>query len=181
VERVWILGCSGSGKSTLAASVADRLGLPYHELDSIFHQPNWQEMPDDEFLERVTAITAGDRWILDGNYFIRTGAAPVDRVQTIVWLDLSRLTTVRRVMTRTVRRVLRREELWNGNREPWSNLYRFWSDDNIIRWSWTQHPVYRDRYGEAIATGAFGDAEIVRLSSPAEIDQWLGSLPAGTL
>jgi len=180
VERVWIIGCSGSGKSTLAAAVAERLGLRHHELDGIFHQPGWTQMPDDEFLNRVTAITVGDRWILDGNYFVRTGGAPVGRVQTVVWLDLPRLATLRRVTQRTLRRVVQRQELWNGNREPLSNLYRFNSPDNLIRWSWSQHPVYRERYSQALASGAFGDADVVRLTSQAEVDRWLRSLtPAG--
>lgn len=177
MERVWVIGCSGAGKSTLAAAIGQRLGLPHHELDGIFHQPNWQQMPDDEFRERVTAIIAEPRWVLDGNYFVRTGAAPVERVETIVWLDLPRLTTLRRVTTRTARRVARREELWNGNREPLSNLYRFGSDENVIRWSWTQHPVYRERYSSALEAGDFGDAEVVRLTSTAAVDQWLDALP----
>lgn len=176
MERVWIIGCSGSGKSTLARQLGERLDLPRYELDGLFHQPGWQPMPDDEFRAHVDEIIVGDRWILDGNYFIRTKAAPVGRVQTVVWFDLPRSVTTHRIVGRTLRRVLRREELWNGNREPWSNLYSLDPEKNIIVWSWSQHPVYRKQYTEAVARGAFGDADIVHLTSTEMVDRWLHSV-----
>jgi len=176
MQRIWIIGCSGSGKSTLARRLADQLQLPRHELDAIFHQPGWAQMPDDEFRRRLDAIVATDQWVLDGNYFIRSDGAPARRADMVVWLDLTRGQTMRRVIRRTIRRVLTREELWNGNREPWSNLYRLDPAKNIIVWTWQQHPVYRQRYSSAIEAGEFGDAAIVRLRSAAAADAWLASV-----
>jgi adenylate kinase family enzyme len=63
-----VVGNSGSGKSTLAAGLAARLGAPFVELDSIFHQPGWTELPRDEFRARVGALAAGEEWVIDGNY-----------------------------------------------------------------------------------------------------------------
>lgn len=49
-------------------------------------------------------------------------------------LDLPRATVLARVVRRTVRRRLRRVELWNGNLEP--ALRTFFTDpDHIVRWS----------------------------------------------
>jgi hypothetical protein len=40
----------------LAAALAARLAVPFVELDSIFHQPGWAELPRDEFRSRVGAM-----------------------------------------------------------------------------------------------------------------------------
>ena len=48
-----MVGNSGSGKTSLAAALADRLGIPHLELDSVFHQPGWRPLDGDEFRDRV--------------------------------------------------------------------------------------------------------------------------------
>jgi hypothetical protein len=40
--------------------------------------------------------------------------------------------------------------LWNGNREPWSNLYSLDPTRSIVAWSWTQRHKYRDRFASAM-------------------------------
>jgi len=37
VQRVSVVGNAGAGKSTAAAQLAAKIGVPYVELDSIFH------------------------------------------------------------------------------------------------------------------------------------------------
>jgi adenylate kinase family enzyme len=172
MQRVSVVGNSGSGKSTLAAALAARLGVPHVELDSIFHQPGWTELPRDEFRARVGAAAATDRWVIDGNY-----PAVQDlvwaRADTVVWVDLPRPLVMRRVVTRTVRRAVRRQELWNGNREPLSNFLSFDPERSIIMWAWTQHAEYRLRYEEAMADPDWSHLRFVRLRSPAQIRAFL--------
>ncbi|MFJ9388451.1 shikimate kinase [Nocardioides sp. NPDC101246] len=55
--RVSVVGSSGSGKSTVARRLADILGVPYIELDSIHWQPGWVEEEQDVFVERVREAT----------------------------------------------------------------------------------------------------------------------------
>ena len=132
MRRVSVVGNSGSGKTTVAAQLAARLGVPHIELDAIRHQPNWEELPDDEFRSRVAALTEADGWVVDGNY----GAVRDlvwSRADTVVWLDLPRLVVARRIVTRSVGRVLRRSELWNGNRETWRNLVTRDPNESAIR------------------------------------------------
>jgi hypothetical protein len=62
---------------------------------------------------------------------------------------------MRRIVLRTVRRAVGRERLWNGNREPLSNLYRFDQEKSIICWAWVKHPEYGERYGAAMAAAAY--------------------------
>ena len=53
MQRVSVVGNSGSGKTTLARQLAGRLGVAHVELDAIFHQPDWQELPAADFRAAV--------------------------------------------------------------------------------------------------------------------------------
>jgi len=54
------------------------------------------------------------------------------------------VTTMRQVTARTLRRRLRREVLWNGNREP--SLWTLCIDpDHIIRWACETRPSTAER------------------------------------
>jgi len=176
VRRVSVVGNSGSGKSSLARRIATALEGPYIELDDIHHLADWQAIDPDEFMDHVDAITQGEAWVIDGNYRTVVVEGPVwARADTVVWLDLPRSTVMRQVTRRTLRRTVRREELWNGNREPLTNLW-VWHRDSIIRWAWTQHSKYEGRYRGAMASPALDHIEFVHLQSHAEADEWLEDL-----
>ena len=164
-----MVGNSGAGKTTLARRLAAELGVPFIELDSIFHQANWQELPDEGFRATVAERTAGDAWVVDGNYSTVQDIVWA-RIDTVVWLDLSRAAVMRQVIKRTLRRVLTREELWNGNREPYSNLWRLDPTKSIIRWAWTAHRRNHDRYVTAMADPKWAHVGFVHLGSPREAD-----------
>ena len=71
-----------------------------------------------------------------------------------------------------------REELWNGNREPLRNLLSWDPYKSIIRWSWTQHAKYRERFTTAMATASVSHIAFVRLTSHRAADSWLSDLKA---
>ncbi len=174
VPRICIVGNSGSGKTHLARRLARRLSLPHLELDALNHRSGWQEAPLTEFRAAVVdTLDAHDRryggWVVDGNYRSRVGdlLAP----DTYVWLDYPRRLVLRRVVARTLGRVLLRRELWNGNRERWRSLCNRDPHENIILWSWTQHDQYAARYEQASATET--GATWVRLRHPRETERWL--------
>ena len=50
------------------------------------------------------------------------------------------------VIRRTLARIVGRQKLWNGNHESWRNLCSWDPNKSIIRWAWTQHAKYRERY-----------------------------------
>jgi adenylate kinase family enzyme len=172
VLRVSIVGCPGSGKSTVGRRLAASLAIPFVELDAIFHQRGWVELPRDQFRARVADVTARDAWLIDGNYSAVRDLVWA-RADTVVWLDLPRAVVIRRVVARTLRRALTREQLWNGNREPLTNLVRWDPNASIIRWAWVKHPEYAARYGAATRDPAFAHLHFVRLGSQAEIDAYL--------
>lgn len=170
--RVSVVGNSGSGKSTLARTLAARLDVPYVELDAIFHQPGWTELPVDEFRARVGDVVAGDAWVVDGNY-----NAVRDRVwaraDTVVWVDPPRPVVMRRIVGRSVSRVVRRTELWAGNRERWRSLVSLDPRRSIVMWAWTQHGKYQARYGGAMTDPAWRHLEFVRVRSADDVEELL--------
>ena len=177
MRRVSVVGNSGSGKTTVARAIARRLGTPAIELDGIVHQPGWVELPTPEFRHRVRALIARDTWVIDGNYGSRVQDLVWSRADTIVWLDLPRRVVVTRVTRRTVGRVILRKRLWNGNREPWSNL---WSRDpmkSVIAWSWAHHAESRARYESAMSDPNWSNTRFVRLRSQREIRRFLHDVP----
>ena len=177
MRRVSVVGNAGSGKSTLGRRLAERLGVPYVELDAIHHLPGWTPIDPDEFIRQIELATAGDGWVVDGNYRAGVVEGPVwQRADTVVWLDLRRAAVMRQLVPRTLRRLLTREELWNGNREPWDNVARWDHRRNILRWAWTQHAKYVARYGSAATDPAFGHLTFVRLRSRAEAEAFLATV-----
>lgn len=176
--RIAIVGNSGSGKTMLAERVAERTGATHIELDAHYHQADWQ--PKDRALLRrevIEAMDEADRWIVDGNYTDTIGSIVRARADTIVLMDLPRSTVMSQVIRRTVGRAVRRTELWNGNREPLTNFYKWDPTQNIIRWAWVNHERYRRQYVEMVDSGELDHAEVVVIRSHTKADRWLHSLP----
>lgn len=147
------------------------------ELDAIHHLADWEPIDLDEFRERVEAIAATDGWVIDGNYRTVVVDGPVwQRADTVVWLDRLRRIVMRQVIARTVTRIVRHEELWNGNRERWSNLLSWDPNSSIIRWSWTQHAKYGERFDSAMRSPELAHLTLVRLRSHADADSWVAEL-----
>jgi adenylate kinase family enzyme len=162
VRRVSVVGNSGSGKSTLGRALAARLGVPFVELDSIHHLPGWEPIGAAEFRKAVGEIVDGDGWVIDGNYSAVRDLVWA-RADTVIWFDLPRRTVIRQVLWRTIRRGVTREELWNGNRERLSSLFRLDPQESLVRWAWTRHRVYRERYSRAAAERR--DLDFIRIGS----------------
>jgi adenylate kinase family enzyme len=175
VRRVSVVGNSGSGKSTVAAHLSAHLGVPHVELDAIFHQPGWLPLPAGEFRHRVALAAEGEEWVIDGDY-----SAVRDivwrRADTVVWLDLPRVLVMRRVVGRTLARMLLRRELWNGNRERLRNLATLDPQQSIIAWSWTRHARYLERYAAAVEDPTWSHCRFARLRSPREVKAFLATL-----
>jgi hypothetical protein len=77
---------------------------------------------------------------------------------------------MRRLIGRTVRRAITREELWKGNREPVGGIFRRDPRENIVRWSWTHHAECADRYAAASLDPDNSHLTFIRLASAADIE-----------
>jgi adenylate kinase family enzyme len=164
MRRVAVVGNSGSGKSTVGRALATRLGVPFVELDSIFHQAGWTPLPREEFRARVAGIVAGDGWVVDGNYSAVRDVVWA-RADTVVWFDLPRHKVMRQLTGRTLGRMLLGRELWNGNKESLRNLLSRDPEKSILVWAYRKHATYRARYAQAATDPAFGHLAFVRITS----------------
>ncbi len=176
MRNVSVVGNSGSGKSTLSRSIAEALGVIHVEIDAIYHQPGWMELPEAELVTAIDAATSGDGWVIDGNYSAVTDLVWA-RADTVVWLDLPRSLIMRQILARTTRRVVRREELWNGNRERVGKVLHPDPERSIIRWAWTQHDRYVQRYEARMADPRWSTLDVLRLRSRTDVGVFLRSLP----
>ena len=70
---------------------------------------------------------------------------------------------MRQIVLRSLWRVLTRQELWNQNRERLRNLLAWDPQESVIRWSWTQHAKYQERYEASMCSTAFDHLRFVRL------------------
>ncbi|NNE71998.1 MAG: adenylate kinase [Rhodothermales bacterium] len=170
MKRIHIVGSSGSGKSTLSRSLSEVLGIPHIELDAIHHLPNWTPIPRKEFEEVVDRKTDAPTWIVDGNY--RRLRPIIWRKAThLIWLDLPFPLVMYRCVRRTTKRVLTREELFNGNRETFRNA--FLSGDSVIWYTLHNHHRRRRQYLAAFESDEQAGMTRIRLTSPAEIQHFL--------
>lgn len=169
-RRVNVVGTTASGKTMFARALAARLGVPYVELDALHWEAGWTEARKEVFRRRVTDATAGEAWVVDGNY-----AAVRDivwgRAEAVVWLDFPLRTILWRYATRTQRRIRSGEELWpgTGNREQLSmHLLR---RDGLLWWILSTYRRRRREYPPQLA--ARPHVAAVRLRSGRDADAWL--------
>lgn len=149
------------------AAISGLLEVPTLELDSLYHGSGWTVRPT--FVSDVDRFTSAPAWALEWQY---SAVKPLllNRSDVLVWLDHSRWTVMRRVVRRTLRRRIFKQELWNGNHEP--PLRTFFTDpEHIIRWSWSTH---QRRSEQALTVAANRDRPVVvRLLGQREVDSWM--------
>lgn len=169
-ERIVVAGIAGAGKSTIAQVVAERLGLPFLELDGLLEGPGWSVLPD--FVPRTRELVARDRWVTDNLLYPEVEDLLLSRADLVLWLDLPKSLVLRRLLVRTLRRGLPpRPVLVNGNRERlWAALRR----DSPIRTALERFDSHRAHL-EAVLPAY--PVEVVRLRTAAAVDRWLDSLP----
>jgi adenylate kinase family enzyme len=167
--RVNVKGISGSGKSTFSRELAERLGVPFLELDAIHHGPNWTEASPDELQARVREFMASapDGWVIDGNYEVKLGDTVISAADTIVWLDLPLALKLRRLWRRTSHRIKHDVELWSGNKERWRTA--LWGWESLFVWMIRGHFRHRREWPRRYE----GDPRFVRLRSVEEARRWL--------
>lgn len=167
MKRVAIVAsASGNGKTTLGRELARRLDVPFHELDALNHRPGWTETAAEELRALVEPLLAAPAWVVDGSYRSKLGDLVLERADTVVWLDLPLRIWLPRLLRRTARRIVTREELWAGNRETVRGF--LFGDDALLPFALRTYRRRRRLYVTALAR-----FDVVRLRSPAEVERWL--------
>lgn len=174
MQRVIVVGTTGSGKTTLAEQISTRLHIPVVDLDTLYWQPNWQQTPFDQLRERLMTIASKDRWIISGNYS-KTRDLTWAKADTLVWLDYALPVVYWRLLRRTIRRIVTKEDLWGtGNRETWRK--QFFSRDSLFIWVLKSRPRQRHEYPHLFQQPQYCHLNVVHLRSPRETERWLRSV-----
>jgi len=167
VKRVAVISTSsGNGKTTVASALAKRLDVPYYELDALHHGPNWAEPPLEEFRARVEAVVRSESWVIDGAYRGKLGSLVLEDAELVVWLDLPLHVWLPRLVRRTIRRVVTREELWAGNRETLRDALH--PHNSVVLYALRKYRRTRRTYASELA-----DFPLVRLCTQREVDDFL--------
>lgn len=99
MKKIVIVGSPGSGKSTLALKLKDTLNLPIYHLDALFHKPNWEPTPKEEWDQFLKELVKKDQWIIDGNYQ-RSLEQRLKEADTIIFLDYPKYLNLWRALKR---------------------------------------------------------------------------------
>jgi adenylate kinase family enzyme len=173
LRRVAVVGATGTGKSHLAQALAQRLRLPYVELDGLYWEPGWKPAARDVFRARVTEALAGQDWVADGNAH-QARDIVWHRATALVWLDYALPLVLWRLARRTLFRLIAGELERHGNREPLGHA--IFSRDSVLLWALQSHSRHRREYPVELARPENAHLTVVRLRSPSETDQWLANL-----
>ena len=170
MKRVAVItSASGNGGTTFARSLAGRLGVPFVELDALNHGPDWNEATAEELQARVRPIVSSDAWVIDGSYRGKLGDLVLDRTDAVVWLDLPVRVWLPRLLRRTFGRIVRKEELWHGNRETLRGA--FVGRDALIPWTLRHYRRRRRIYPERLAR-----FHLVRLRTTGDVERFLAGV-----
>lgn len=172
--RINVIGTAGSGKSTFSKRIAEKLNLPYVELESLGWKSNWTESTDEELFSKLQGHLSSDNWVLDGNYS-RTRHIKWKRCKMVVYLDLPFHIVFYRLLSRTLFRIFKGEKLWAGNQETF--WQQFFTLDSVIWWGLSNFFPKRRYFLLDLKNPKYFHIKFVRLRSKKEVEEFFTQLP----
>lgn len=170
MQRVLVVGSPGSGKSMFAKKLSSIMDVPMVSLDALFWRSGWTPSEGADFDRRVTEATNAPHWVMEGNYLSHAGMLRRERADTVVWLDLPRMTCMIDVMIRTATGHGRvRPEMSPGCPE------RF--DADFLHYVWTFRQKQRSQLARFLE-GLRSDQILMRFTRRSEADRYLHDLSA---
>ena len=167
MKRVMVIGAPGTGKSTFAKKLAAKTGLPLIHLDLYYHDKSKNYYENKEaWKSQVEEMTAGECWIIDGNYG-RTMAERMKWADTIIYFDLPRALALRGIAKRRLAaQRAKRDDMPSDWHESagWSFVCGVWN--------------YKKKYGEDIARLLEDnkDKQVVVFKSRKETEEYLNAM-----
>jgi hypothetical protein len=168
MDRVAVIGTAGAGKSHLATRIAQLIGAPSIDRDSLLGPG--QNTP--EHRSAVERAVSQSRWVFDGTpFYVEDLVYP--RADVVVFLDYSRRVCVWRAFRRSLRVEITRHA--DGPHKPVG--LRGWLDPaHPIRWAWSSQPARHRKLARLADDPDLGDATWISLRTPRATEAWLRAL-----
>ena len=170
MNRIAIIGTSCSGKTTLACNISKILHIPHFELDHLFWQENWQTLERELFRSKVRKAVQHERWVVDGNFSVVRDLVWA-RADTIIWLDYPFHVVFLQALTRSIKRIVTKEQLFGNNVESFRQT--FFTKNSILYWILHTHWKYKSTYSHLIRKT---NKRIIELHSTRDKNNFLGNL-----
>lgn len=174
MKRIIVVGTTASGKSTLARKLSQILEIPHVQLDVLYWGPNWTEVGDEVFFNRIQTAVQSDSWVVDGNYS-RANHLTWPHADTVIWIDLPFWINFYQNTSRALMRAITKEELWPGtnNRESFRMLF---SKDSILWWFLKTYKSNRKKYLRIMHDPNYGHLHFIHLRYRYEIKNFINQL-----
>lgn len=168
-KKIAIIGSTASGKSTLARKLSQIYKVPHIELDQILFE-NQKRKTDEEFRFAVEKLVEKSEWICDG-VFYNLADIIWPKADVVIWLDIPLKTTYRQVLSRSLKRIVKRQSKPGGQRETLKTAF---GRNGIVTKTPHIHRKITSNY-EKLVPQYVSDNKLVRLKSRKEVNEWLKS------
>lgn len=167
MKRILVIGPGGAGKSTFSTRLGELLRLEVIHLDSLYWKSGWIESDKADWATTVGRLLERETWVMDGNYS-GTLASRIAACDTVMFLDLPRMTCIWRVFRRALKyRNRTRPDMAPGCPEQLSLEFMLWIWDYPSK---SRPKVLR------LLDECDTNTTIIRLRTPNEIERFLDDL-----
>ncbi len=169
-QRVLFHGVTGSGKTSAAHAYSLVTGIPtFSADDDLGWLPNWKGRPIEDQYRIAADIAAQELWVLDSAYSSWRNII-LARTELIVFLDYPRWLSLGRLIRRTVRRIVSRQSVCNGNTET---LRRTLAKDSIIGWHFRSFKRKQDAIAKIRVDPSM--PPVLSFQRPHDLDTWIAA------
>src|SRR5262249_16036513 len=119
-------------------------------------------------------------WIAEGSYVRIVRDIVWGRADTLIWLDYSLPVALLRVLRRTIGRIVKRKELWNGNRETLRHHLTCYINEKLFMWMIRMHRRHMKDLPTYLEELECSHLNVLRFRTPKETEQWLRGLSNAT-
>ena len=168
-NKIIILGSSCSGKTTLGKRLAKINHAKPIDLDDLNWLPGWKSRSTVEMIAKLENEIWGEKkWIISGNYR-DTHSLTMPKATCVIWLDFRLRLVLWRMLKRTIKRIVTKEEICNGNRET---IYgTFFDKDNLF--SYTIHTYKKRKEQFSVLGELYPHLTIYRIYSPKKLEEFI--------
>lgn len=151
MNRIAVFGKPGSGKSRLSRLISQRVGIPLTHLDSIMYTADGQVVDKQSLSEKHQDLLGSQSWVIDGLGPMPLFKARLSAADTLIYIELSYLTSYWLVTKRLLKGLFVRPEGWPDGSSLISGTLQSYKTLRLCPGFWNQeflnqlHQDHRDK------------------------------------